>query len=188
MTCIEDTVLDLVDLSRTRARAVHWIMLGCQARLTTPDRLLYSMGRRRRIRHRRLVKDVCADVSTGAQTPLERRYLRHVERAHALPTGRRQQHERIAGGRVFRDVDYEAYRTLVELDGRLGHEGEDNAFRDRRRDNASTVGGRTTLRFGWTDVSDSPCEVASQVIAVLRRQGWTGRPSRCSATCPLAAG
>lgn len=188
LTCVEDTILDLVDQSRWERQAIHWVMAACQAKLTTPAHLLSAMGRRRRIRHRQLVKDVCSDASEGAETPLERRYLRDVERAHGLPRGRRQAKRRLSGATVFRDVEYDAHQTVVELDGRRGHEGEDNAFRDRRRDNRTAAGGRTTLRFGWTDVTTAPCESAAQVAAVLQRQGWNGLPTRCSATCTLGVG
>lgn len=188
VTCVEDTVLDLVDQSRWQRQAVHWVMASCQAKLTTPAQLLSAMGRRRRIRHRALVKELCADVSEGAETPLELRYLRDVERAHGLPRGHRQTTSLLGGGMVFRDVEYVEYATVVELDGRRGHEGEENAFRDRRRDNRTVVGGRTTLRFGWTDMTSTPCEAAAQVAAVLQRHGWNGVPTRCSATCPLRVG
>ena len=77
------------------------------------------------------------DVAEGAQSPLELTYLRDVERAHGLPTGSRQ--VRVAGRRViWVDVDYEEYSTRVELDGRLGHQGE-GRFRDRRRDNGAVM-------------------------------------------------
>ena len=62
-----------------------------------------------RLPRRRLLLEVLDDVSTGAYSALERRYLRDVERAHALPTGARQSREVVvaAGGRVvFRDVEH----------------------------------------------------------------------------------
>ena len=185
VTCIQDTILDLVDASRFPRQALHWVMASCQGGFVTPSALLSAMGRRRRVRHRQLVKDVCADISNGITTPLERRYARDVEKAHRLPEGRRQVRDQIGGRFAFRDVAYDGYGVFVELDGRLGHEGEGNAFRDRARDNAGAERGRVTLRFGWTDVATAPCESAAQVTRVLQHRGWRGTPTRCSATCAL---
>lgn len=67
---------------------------------------------------------------------------------------------------------------MVELDGRLGHEGL-GRFRDLRRDNAAAVSGEQTLRYGWFDVHGEQCRVAFQVAAVLSLRGWPGLPSRC---------
>lgn len=72
---------------------------------------------------------------------------------------------------------------MVELDGRLGH--EDERFRDMRRDNASTVDGRSTLRYGWVDTTVSPCAATTEVAGVLHRKSWTGRPIRCGPSCTL---
>jgi hypothetical protein len=95
-----------------------------------------------------------ADVAEGAQSPLEVEYLRRVERAHGLPAGVRN---RRWGDRHVRwiDVDLDEFETRVELDGRLGHEDE-GRFRDRRRDNRSTVSGKATLRYGHADVFGDP--------------------------------
>jgi hypothetical protein len=76
------------------------------------------------------------------------------------------------------DVGYDAYGLLVELDGRLGHEGA-GRFRDMERDNRFVLGGLTTLRYGWFDVVDHPCLVAAQVGQMLIARGWLGLPARC---------
>ena len=73
---------------------------------------------------------------------------------------------------------HRAYATVVELDGRLGHEGQ-GRFRDMRRDNAAALEGEQTLRYGWSDVHGEQCRVALQVAAVLSRRGWDGLPDRC---------
>jgi hypothetical protein len=67
---------------------------------------------------------------------------------------------------------------LVELDGRLGHDGA-GQFRDMNRDNRFVLGGLTTLRYGWFDVVDHPCLVGAQVGHVLLARGWLGLPVRC---------
>ncbi|MGH3503246.1 MAG: hypothetical protein ACRDQA_20475, partial [Nocardioidaceae bacterium] len=127
---------------------------------------------------------VLADVSSGAETPLELLYLQRVERAHGLPEGCRQRHRLVDGGVQWVDVDYEKYATLVELDGRIGHR-EDGVFRDHDRDNASTELGRSTLRYGWADCYHQPCAAAQQVVRVLWTNGWEENPRRCGPGCTL---
>jgi hypothetical protein len=178
----EDTVLDLVDTS-TPDEALGWVSGAVQSRRTTVARLRQALRRRQRIRHRRLLEELLTDVAHGAESPLEVLYLRDVERAHRLPRGERQ--SRSAAGDV-RDVLYRAYGTVVELDDRLGHEGL-GRFRDMRRDNAATVDGEVTLRYGNTDLRSDPCTAAFQVAAVLIRRGWEGSPVPCH-RCRLVPG
>ncbi|WP_116947101.1 type IV toxin-antitoxin system AbiEi family antitoxin domain-containing protein [Jiangella endophytica] len=182
-TRLDDTVLDLVDVA-TRARDVEsYVTMAVQKRLTTSPRLAAALSRRRKIRWRAMVEAMLVDVAEGAQSPLELQHLRAVERAHRLPRGCRQR--RRAGARViWIDVDYEPFHTRVELDGRVGHDGE-GRFRDRHRDNAATVSGAWTLRYGHTEVFGEPCRVAQEQARVLHDRGWAGRPRPCGADCPL---
>lgn len=108
---------------------------------------------------------------------MELGYLHDVERAHGLPRGLRQ--HRLAGGRQVRDILYEQYAVVVELDGRMGHEGL-GRFRDMRRDNEALLRGEVTLRYGWSDVRGRSCAVAWQVASILIGRGWPGLPCRCS--------
>lgn len=172
---VEDAVLDLC-AETTPEGVVDLIARSVQRRRTTPPRLLRSLDRRGRLTHAPLIREVLAGVAGGAESPLELRYLRCVERAHGLPSGRRQ--ARLGGGQ-YGDVLYEDYQTLAELDGRIGHEGS-GRFRDMDRDNRALVTGLVTLRFGWHDVAANPCRVARQVAAVLHQRGWPGplRPCR----------
>jgi very-short-patch-repair endonuclease len=178
----EDTVLDLCHHGRADD-VVGWVTTAVQRRLTTPKRLALAVGRRSRQRHRALILELIADVAEGAQSPLEIRYLRDVERPHGLPKGRRQARSR--DGRSVRDVDYEELKVIVELDGRAGHT-ELGRFKDMWRDNISATEGWQTLRYGAFDLTHRPCEVAQQVGYVLRLNGWTGSPTHC-ARCRLAS-
>ncbi|WP_198663349.1 type IV toxin-antitoxin system AbiEi family antitoxin domain-containing protein [Jiangella endophytica] len=180
-TRLDETVLDLVDVAPQARDAEGWVTAACQRRLTTPDRLADALARRKKIRWRPLIEAMLADVAHGAQSPLELRHLRRVERAHGLPAGCRQR--RVAGTRVaWIDVDYQPYRVRVELDGRIGHTGE-GRFRDRRRDNHATVDGHATLRYGHADVFGDPCGVAEEQARVLRARGWPGHPRSCGLSC-----
>jgi hypothetical protein len=116
---------------------------------------------------------------------LEHRYLRDVERPHALPRGTRQARARHDRRTQYRDVLYEEYGVAVELDGRATHPG-DLRWNDVRRDNAAAADGVITLRYSWLDVSQQPCLVAAQVAPVLQRRGY-GRSRGCSAACAVPA-
>ncbi len=142
---------------------------------TTVKKLRRRLSERPRARHRSLLQELLGDVEVGTESPLEVRYLRDVERAHALPVG---QWQRVNAAVDRNDVRYDQFGTVVELDGRLGHEGT-GRFRDMHRDNRSVVSGRVTLRYGHLDVMSRACVVAWQVGAVLGDRGWAGLPVRC---------
>lgn len=184
-TRVEDTVLDLIDCSRTTADVVDWVTRACQRRRTTPLRLAEALAQRKKIAHRGLVEALVGQVDEGAESPLEICYLTDVERAHRLPKAVRQR--RVAGRRViWVDADLDELALRIELDGRVGHV-EEGAFRDRRRDNDATVHGKATLRYGHAEVFGSPCEVAVEVARVCQARGWRGRPRPCGSGCPVTA-
>ena len=55
------------------------------------------------------------------------------------------------------------------------------------RDNAATLQGKITLRFGYQLVSD-PCAAAGQIGAALTLRGWPGILTPCSPTCSVRGG
>ena len=89
-TTLEETVLDLADVSPTAEDAVAWAIKACQRRLSTPDRITAALAGRNRARWRRDLTDAITEVTIGVHSPLELRYLRDVERRHGLPRGDRQ--------------------------------------------------------------------------------------------------
>ena len=184
-TTVEDTVLDLA-AAGDADNAIAWLSKGCQRRRTTTARLAEALGRRTRHRWRELLVDALSDVADGVESVLEYRYVRRVERPHGLPEARRQRIV-VSGGRRRRtDNDYEPFGLIVELDGRLGHEGA-GVFRDRARDNITAASGKVSLRFGWADVDAKACEVAQDVALVLWSRGWRGRLRQCGVGCRVSA-
>jgi hypothetical protein len=183
ITSPSDTVLDLIAGFRSPHDVVALLTDAIRTRRVTASAILDAMGARPRLRHRQLVRDVLNDVMAGVDSVLEYRYLVRVERPHGLPIGKRQVSRTLKGTTIAEDVEYEEYEAVVELDGRLGHEGS-GQHRDRRRDNANTVQRRATLRYGHADLCN-PCEVAVEVAAVLRGRGWTGTPRACGPRCPV---
>lgn len=181
---VEHTALLLAARAVDEDGAVAALADACQRRRTTAARLLTALADHPRLPRRALIATVLDDVATGAYSALEHRYLRDVERAHSLPVGERQRVAK-AGGRTWhRDVEYVGLDTIVELDGRLGHDGTDDRWADLDRDLAASASGRTTIRLGWGQVL-APCRVAAAVAAVLTASGWTDTPRACGPECPV---
>jgi very-short-patch-repair endonuclease len=185
-TRIEDTVLDLVNLTSTFDDACGWVTRAFGRRLTTEQRVLTALATRSRQRWRAPLTQLLTDPG-GVHSVLEFRYYRHVERAHRLPPATRQ--VRVAGPRriAYRDAYYAKYHVVVELDGLLAHPIE-TRWRDIRRDNAAAADGSITLRYGWSDVTRNPCGTAGELARVLTQRGWIGMPILCSPNCSVAAG
>ena len=183
-TRVEETVLDLAISAASLDEALGWIFRACGSRKTTPDRLAAALALRDRMRWR---TELGAALSLGAQgvhSLLEFRYVNRVERPHGLPAAARQYRVTRAGQCQYQDVTYQAYGVVVELDGRAAHPIE-LRWRDIRRDNASAAEGQVTLRYGWADVTQRPCQVATEVGAVLSGRGWDGWLRRCGPACLL---
>jgi hypothetical protein len=178
-TRVEDTVLDLIEASRTFDDAYAWICRAVGRRRTTAERIRRAMDARKKMRWRREIALALGDAEDGALSVLEYRYVRRVERPHGLPSARRQARVRQRSGNRYLDNLYEEYGVCVELDGTAAHP-EDEQWRDKRRDNANMVGGLVTLRFGFSELGDHRCESASQVATLLRSHGWSGSPRACS--------
>ncbi|MCL2316760.1 MAG: type IV toxin-antitoxin system AbiEi family antitoxin domain-containing protein [Actinomycetia bacterium] len=125
---------------------------------------------------RAVLQDAFDDIAAGAQSALEIRYVRDVERRHGLPTAQRQANP---SGRARVDAWYVDFGLIVETDGRAYHAGL-AASGDAARDNLHLELGLVTLRFTWNQVKTDPCSVARQVARALRRGGWTGELRACT--------
>jgi hypothetical protein len=165
--------------------AVAVLADACQQRRTTPGRLVDVLTKMPRLRNRALLLEILRDVTTGAYSALERRYLRQVERAHGLPGAGRQRPARVGARSGYRDVEYAEQLTVVELDGRLGHELSEDRWDDLDRDIAAAEDHLMTLRMGWRQVL-SACRLAMAIGRILSARGWEGRPVPCSPGCPVA--
>jgi hypothetical protein len=181
-TRVEDTVLDLVEVSPSLDEAVSLILRASASRRTTPDRILVALERRPKMPHRAGLVQALGLPNDGAHSLLEFRYVNRVERPHGLPPGRRQNPVRRGGRNQYQDVNYEDYALVVELDGRAAHP-EWSRWADIRRDNATAAAGQVTLRYGWEDVTERPCQTALEVSAALREHGWNGVLRRCGSSC-----
>lgn len=185
-TNLEYSLLDVASATARNPDAIALLGDACQSRRTTPGRLLQALQSRPRLPRRRFLREILEDVAAGAYSLLEHRYLTRVERPHGLPTANRQRRVRPGRTTAYRDVEYVGWRTIVELDGRLGHEESLDRWDDMARDIDSAVSGDITLRIGWRHVEDA-CRTASAVARVLSARGWGGPVRPCSAGCGLVS-
>ena len=80
-------------------------------------------------------------------------------------------------------TDLASLRCRAELDGELAHPGRATAD-DLIRDNDVRLAlDEITLRYRWPHVWDTPCLVAGQVAAALRKRGWQKDLMPCSPGC-----
>jgi hypothetical protein len=184
-TRVEETVLDLTQTAKTFDDVCGWVTRAIARELTDETRLNAAMSARLRLRWRDDLHELIAAAAGGDHSVLEFRYHRDVERAHGLPESVRQvPFVTPDGRRGRRDRVYEPYGVVIEVDGRLAHQPEDQ-WRDKTRDNAAAAVGQQSLRYGWAQVRWQPCETAAEVARVLRRRGWDGQPRPCSPGCPV---
>ena len=135
----------------------------------------------RKVRFRGLVAEVLDDIENGSESVLERGYLTRIERPHGLPVPTRQARR----GAERRDMDYEEFDLVVELDGRL-HDTWSAGNRDAARDLVDVGAGKTVLRLRWHQVMVESCATAASLAAILGRRGWSGPATGCSPGCALS--
>lgn len=182
-TFVEETITDLVHAAHSLDNVCGWITCAFGRRLTGEDPLRATMSSRKKLRWRPQLDDIVTAAAGGTHSVLEYRYERDVERAHGLPTARRQvPFTKPDGRRGYRDRYYQEFGLVVELDGKESHPEERRAM-DRRRDNAAAAVGGSTLRYAWDDITRDGCATAAQVAQALRSRGWNGRLKPCSRSC-----
>lgn len=176
----EHVVLDVAESTSSDLEAIAVLADACGSRRSTAVRLLETLASRPRHVRRGWLRSVLDDVVAGTCSVLEHGYLTRVERAHGLPTGRRQASHRHGTRRAFRDVRYDGQVLIVELDGELFHASTHQRDRDLDRDlDAVAREAAVTIRLSWGQVFDRPCRTAQALGAVLQRRGWTGEITRC---------
>ena len=192
---LEVAVLTVASRQNRPDRALAVVLEACRQRRTTPARLLEELRAMPCLPGRSVLLQALEDATNGVQSFLESAYLHQVEKGHGLPTGRRQVRGSTGweggtggagGSTIYRDVEYDPYGLVVELDGRIGHDDTRSTWRDMTRDNAAVLEEKQTLRFGYQLIG-RPCEAAGQVAKALRSRGWSGTPTPCTPTCPIAA-
>jgi hypothetical protein len=175
-----DTAIDLA-VEEPDARSARRVLTELLTNGTVqPVQVALQLRQRPPRRYRKALAAATELVMNGVQSVLEELYAVEVEQAHGIPEASRQTPVGVDGRTFYEDATYDhvGLPLTVRLDGRV-HQRPDIAFRDRRRDNAAELAGRSRLVFGWQDLRSNPCGAAAEVIAVLRRLGWTGIPHPC---------
>jgi hypothetical protein len=154
---LEHAVIDLAtDRIGDLAAAFTLVADACRSRLTTPTAVEKTLAERSWVVGRELLSDLLADLRTGACSVLEREWLR-LEQVHGLPTGVRRQRAADSTRVSYRDVTYEAFRMIVELDGRAYHDTAASYDRDAGRDLDAAVGSDHLTARGWDGtITDCP--------------------------------
>jgi hypothetical protein len=181
VTTPERTVIDLLPEQRTVRNALALVGDAVRSRRTTADNLRAALLAAPEVKWRKPVLDALPDVRAGAHSVLEIMDAK-ARRRHGLPTGERQ-FTRKSNGTEHLDVLIKEFRTHVELDGQLGHDGTLDVWRDMHRDNHSEVRGLRHLRYGFADLLERECDVMIQQAEILRQQGWSEPFRRCP-NCP----
>ncbi|GEP37359.1 hypothetical protein NPS01_10220 [Nocardioides psychrotolerans] len=179
---LEHAVVMHASAARDEDTAVARLADAVQSRRTTPARLLSALELLPRLPRRALVREVLNDVASGAYSAMERRFLLGVERAHGLPVGARQVRVTHGDRVAFQDVAYPEQATVVELDGRLGHERASDRWADLEGDLDALVAGEATLRAGWRQVI-AQCRLAGVLGRVPVARGWEGAVRACLPEC-----
>ena len=182
---VEEATLDLAMACGDDHDSFEILARPVRGRCTTAQRLLNSLAARSRAHRRDWLVAVLTDIRDGSCSVLEHGYLRLVEQSHGLPHSGKQHHEIRADGRgAYRDVDYEDYDTVIELDGRV-HDEPDQRDDDLDRDLELAVEQRLPLRLGWGQVFKRGCRTAARVARVLQARGWQGDPVPCGPECEI---
>jgi hypothetical protein len=168
-----DTIIDLAVSQETSEAALYLVVDLVSQSAVSLDAMMECVRVRPPFRYRSTIKQALTLVRTGLMSALEVEYQQRVERAHGLPTGSKQTPFVVDGKTLWEDVTYDSCgaEVTVRLDGRATHSIAGIAFRDRRRDNAAELAGRSRLVYGWHEVHSNPCAVAQEVRAVLIRRG-----------------
>lgn len=173
-TSLADAVLEMCVGASTDDVVGH-VSRAVKSTNTTTALIREALASTRRHPNRLLLQDITHDYHSGSESPLERRFLHDVVRAHGLPEGTLQASVARWG---FTDVGYAEYGVLVELDGRSHHQGL-AAHSDMARDNSNLLNGNRTFRYGLAALVARPCKVAGEIGVALRQGGWPGQRLQC---------
>jgi hypothetical protein len=185
-TPIAETVLDLIESTKTSDDAFAWLTRAVSRDLVHPGMLIAALSTRKRMRRRRWLLEALTDIADGIMSPIELRYVRDVERAHGLPRARRQVRRELDGGVRYLDNFYEEFHLCVEIDGRLTHPPEQK-WRDADRDSDNLFRDDVqTIRLGLRHLTSGRCVQAAKLAKLFIRRGWDGEGLRpCGPDCAV---
>jgi len=119
-----------------------------------------------------LIKESILDADGGIHS-LPERDFEMIRHQHGLPRPTRQKVVQRADGRFFLDVGWDDFEAAVEING-IPHLQVLQWDQDLLRANEIVIRGSRLIIFSSYAVRHEADQVAQQVIALLRRQGWRG--------------
>lgn len=188
VTLVADTVIDLAEAGASVDDVYGWVTraFGRKEVAVSAVDLLVALQSRKRLRWRAEITEAIMAADGGAHSALELLWEKNVENPHGLPVPARQVPFRKDNGKVgYRDREYVPWGVIIELDGKKSHPAEQRP-QDSARDRQASVQRKETMHYGWREAKYEACQSAAEVIWVLWRRGWRGRPKPCSAGCPVA--
>lgn len=177
-----ETVVDMLDSTLKLESAVA-LVTDAVRNQTRPHDVLRALEKRRRHRHRHLIRSLLFDSSLGIESPLEYLFDRNVETAHGLPRSHKQVVQKIGGRWIRSDCRYSQFLLRIELDGELAHPGGRTTADTWRDNEVALQDSDLTLRYRWHHIIATPCQTARQITTALQLHGWQGSPIRCGPEC-----
>ena len=185
VTSAAATTIDLAGVPGTLVdEAVAHLATAVRKRKASVAELVDELQGRRRHPHRAVLNIALGIIDRGAQSVLEVKFHDRVLRRHGLPAMAMQSIAEVDGHSIRRDFEHLETSTIVEVDGRLGHEGAGRR-RDYRRDRRAASRGSVTLRADWVDVDADPCGLAADIFGTLSTRGYQGGARPCGPACTL---
>lgn len=179
------TVIDLAAAQgASRDDAISIAARAVQKRIVTVQALAAELSKRRAHPHRTALELSCGAIADGAESGLEVAYVEKVIRAHGLPSMQMNASDRLGGSWIRRDFENAEFGVVAEVDGVLGHDGFGRTL-DARRDRKTLATGRVTARQTWVEVHYQSCELAADLLGILRSRGFRGDYTMCSRTCSI---
>ena len=171
-TRIARALVDGAAWMATDRGALAVLVSGVQQRLVRVRDLAAEVDRNERLRRRRLIKRVLADIEGGAHALSELDFLRLVVRQFGLPEPDRQVPRRDENGRRrWLDACWERARLVVEIDG-AAHIDALTYWDDMDRANDLTLDHYRVLRFAAWMIRYNPEFVAAKIRQALREAGY----------------
>lgn len=168
------SLVDAASWMATDRGAMAVLAAGVQQRRVRVEDLRVTLDRMTRVRRRRLMYEILADVEGGAQALSELDFTRQVIRRFGLPEPSRQVGRRDSKGRRrWIDVLFDEWKVAVEIDG-AQHTTPLEQWDDMERDNDLSADGYQMLRFPAWLVRRHPEIVAAKIRGALRAHGYKG--------------
>lgn len=158
--------------ARSDRAAATLLAMAVQQRLVEPRRLLQTWSTWGPCPRRALLDRLVPLVADGAQALSEIDFA-ELGRVRGWPEPDRQAIVRTAGGRIYLDVRFTAYRVIVEING-VQHYAALATIADAVRRNDHAIGGDTALEVPAITLVLDPEPILDQVEAALRKGGWRG--------------